>query len=248
MRLGRYEWNPGLLPTLLALAVLTLLLGLGFWQLDRAEQKRVLQASFERGEAAGSVELQAEMAGQISARYRQVWAQGHYDAAHQYLLDNKVHAGRVGYQVLTPLRLDNTDAVVLVNRGWVPQGATRADLPEIPAPGEAVIIQGKLDFPPDRVFALGEGEARHAGWPKVIQWVEVELLREQLDANLLPMLVLLDAQQPDGFVREWTPVREFGPERHTGYAVTWFSCAVVLVILFFWATLQRPDSNNKEQA
>ena len=147
--------------------------------------------------------------------------------------------------VLTPLPLADCDGVVLVNRGWVPQGATRADLPNLPVPAEPTVsIEGLIDFPPEKVFALGEGEDRDPGWPKVLQRVRLDLQAQQLNARLLPVVLLLAPEQPGGFVREWTPV-VIGPERHVGYAVQWFALALALVILYMLATLERVETKGQ---
>lgn len=240
MRLGRYEFHPGLWPSLIVAALLVLLIGLGFWQLDRAEQKRALLEDFRDRPTEAAVRLHAGLEPKPGWRYRQAWARGEYDGRHQFLLDNKVHNGRVGYHVLTPLRLAHSDAVVLVNRGWVPQGRTRQDLPALPVSSEGTVtVEGVIDLPPEDVFTLGEGEDRAPGWPKVLQRIRFDLQGSQLDADLLPLVLLLGPDEPDGFVRQWAPVPSFGPARHIGYAVQWFALALALVILFFWA-VKRP--------
>ena len=249
MRLGGSEFRPGLWPGLLVAAVLVLLIGLGLWQLDRAEQKRALLEDYENRPQQAAVRLDAATPADPEWRYRQAWARGRYDPGRQYLLDNRVHQGRVGYQVLTPLRLAHSDAVVLVNRGWVPQGRTREDLPPLPVASQGVVtVAGMIDYPPADPFTLGEGEARDPGWPKVLQQIDFELLSQQLDARLLPLVLLLGPDQPDGFVRNWAPIpEEFGPARHVGYAVQWFALALALVILFYWA-VRRPvdDANDRD--
>src|SRR6202034_3263269 len=63
-------------------------------------------------------------------RYAQVRLQGSYDGAHQFLLDNMSHNGQPGYEVLTPLRL-NDGRIVVVNRGFVPLTASRRQLPDV---------------------------------------------------------------------------------------------------------------------
>lgn len=240
VRLGRYEFRPGLWPSLIVTALLVLLIGLGFWQLDRAEQKRALLQGFKDRPAEAAIRLHAGLEPRPEWRYRQTYARGTYDAAHQFLLDNRVHQGRAGYYILTPLRLANSDSMVLVNRGWVPQGRTRADLPELPVKSQGTVtVEGVIDFPAKNAFTLGEGEDRASGWPKVLQRVRYDLQASQLNSELLPLVVLLNPDQPDGFVREWTPIRTFGPARHIGYAVQWFALAVALVILFFWS-VKRP--------
>lgn len=242
MRIGGYEFRPGVWPSVVGLLLLVLLMSLGFWQLDRAEQKRVLLQAYGDRPTDAAIRIDDGFAFGPDWRYRRAQAIGKYDSHHQFLLDNRVRQGRVGYHVLTPLRLAQGDAVVLVNRGWVPQGATRADLPELPAPDAPELsIEGLIDFPPQKVFVLGEGEDRDPGWPKVLQQVRLDLQARQLNVRLLPMVLLLDKDQPGGFVREWNPV-VVGPERHVGYAVQWFALAAALVILYVWVNLKRADA------
>src|SRR5690625_517931 len=59
MRLGRYRFQPSLWPSLAVLLLLPLLLGLGFWQLDRAEQKRAWLAQLERAAQQDALDLNA---------------------------------------------------------------------------------------------------------------------------------------------------------------------------------------------
>ena len=228
-----------MLPSVVGLLLLVLLISLGFWQLDRAAQKRELLQAYGDRPTDAAIRIDGHFALGPDWRYRRAQVVGSYDNSHQFLLDNRVQQGRVGYYVLTPLRLAQDDAVVLVNRGWVPQGATRADLPPLPAPGDAELsIEGLIDFPPQKVFVLGEGEDRDPGWPKVLQQIRLDLHAQQLGVRLLPMVLLLDKDQPGGFVREWNPV-VIGPERHVGYAVQWFALAAALVILYVWVNLKR---------
>jgi len=241
VRIGSYEFRPAVWPSVVGLLLLVVLMSLGFWQLDRAAQKRVLLEAYGDRPTDAAIRIENNFVPGADWRYRRAQVIGAYDRDHQFLLDNRVYQGRVGYHVLTPLRLARGDAAVLVNRGWVPQGATRADLPPLPAPSELELsIEGLIDFPPQKVFVLGEGEDRDPGWPKVLQQVRLELQTQQLGVRLLPMVLLLDKDQPGGFVREWNPV-VVGPERHVGYAVQWFALAAALVILYLWVNLKRVD-------
>lgn len=237
--MGRYEFRPGLWPSLATGCLLLLLLSLGFWQLDRADQKRGLLAAYGDRPADAPVQITPGFVPDADWRYRRAEVVGRYVAGRQFLLDNRVYRGRVGYHVLTPVRLADSEYAVLVNRGWVPQGMTRADLPALPVPAdEELRIEGLIDVPSDKVFVLGEGEDRDPGWPKVLQQIRFDLHAEQLEVSLVPMVLLLAADQPGGFVRDWNPV-VIGPERHVGYAVQWFALAVVLVILYLWVNVRR---------
>src|SRR6266550_4791933 len=114
-----------LVPTLAAIVGVALFIVAGNWQRDRMEQKLALRAQFDAATAAAPVAL-PDLRDWTPWRYRQVVVTGIYDAGRQILLDNKVHDGRAGYQVVTPLMLADGRAV-LVNRGWVAGGATRAE-------------------------------------------------------------------------------------------------------------------------
>ncbi len=243
----RKRFRPGWLPTLATLALLALLLGLGFWQLDRAEQKRALQAQFRQTAAAGPLRLDWHQVPGPEWRYRPALVSGRYDGRRQFLLDNRVLHGRVGYQVLTPLLFADGQHALLVNRGWVPAGPTRDLLPELPVPEGVLEVRGLVDFPPERVFSLGEGEDRAPGWPKVLQRIRLDLQSEQLGLELVPWILLLDPQQPGGFAREWAPVPIMGPERHVGYAVQWFGLAAALLVIYFWVNW-RPVSEEEKHA
>src|SRR5512145_3041287 len=130
LRIGRRVFAPpawGLVLTGLALAAFV---SLGTWQLGRAREKQALADSF----AAGSRDT-VDAIGLGFAdlpRYQQVRLRGTYDSTRQILLDNMPSAtGRPGYRVLTPLERADGRGWVLVDRGWVPLGATRAALPEV---------------------------------------------------------------------------------------------------------------------
>lgn len=241
LHVGQFRFRAGLASSIVVLLMLGLLVSLGFWQLDRAQQKRALQDAYSARPDDAPLLIDEGFTPDREWRYRRVQVLGTYIADRQFLLDNRVHQGRAGYHVLTPLRLAGSDTVVLINRGWVPQGATRANLPPLPVPvSEQVRVEGLIDFPPDKVFALGEGEDRDPGWPKVLQRVRLDLQAQQLAARLLPLMILLAPERPGGFVREWNPI-VMGPERHIGYAVQWFALAAALMILYIFASVKRVE-------
>lgn len=233
IRVGAFRFAPALLPSLAALPLLGLLLGLGFWQLDRAAQKQSLLDDYQRHARDAAITLDADTRIAASDRYRRVEARGVYDVERQFLLDNRVHQGRPGYEVLTPLRLGDGEVAVLVDRGWLPLGRSRDELPDlrIAEPESERRVSGMIYLPSPDTFVLGEGEARDPGWPKVLQRVRYELHAQQLGYRLLPMVLWLDPAAADGYTRAWQPV-VFGPERHRGYAVQWFALAATLFVIY----------------
>ncbi|MGH8224509.1 MAG: SURF1 family cytochrome oxidase biogenesis protein, partial [Woeseiaceae bacterium] len=64
-------------------------------------------------------------------------------------------------------------------------------------------------------------------------------LAAALGAELRSFVLLLDAAEPSGFLRDWQP-REAGPMRHYGYAFQWFAMAVTVAGILGWRFLRRP--------
>lgn len=209
---------------------IALFVRLGFWQLDRAEQKQALLAQYAVGQRS-QVEITPQNADSLS-RYQRVRVSGHFDAAHQILLDNMPsHTGRPGYRVLTPLQ--SSAGWLLVDRGWLPLGATRAILPDVSIGEAERNLTGTMDALPRAGLQLaGPPVDSNAAWPRVLSFPLQSALERQLGHKLIPGVLLLDASQPDGYERVWEAHLGFKPERHIGYAVQWFALAGAAVIIF----------------
>jgi surfeit locus 1 family protein len=234
--LGNREFAPGLVPTLVMLPLLALLLWLGTWQLQRAGEKRELWAQFEHG---ADVTVPLPGAGALPpGRYAHVSVEGAYRPDRQVLLDNMTHAERAGYRVLTPLeRADGT--TVLIDRGWVPLGRTRQDLPEIAVAAGPRTVTGRIDSLPRPGIELAVPEDG-TGWPRVLSFPKQAQLERVLGTALYPGIVLLDAEQPEGYVRAWRPPG-LAPDRHVGYSVQWYALALTLLVLWFVVNLRTRD-------
>lgn len=238
-RLGDWVFEPGWASTLACLLLLPLLLTLGFWQSDRARQKAELQADFAERFGRPPVALPEVDPSAPDNRYLRIVASGRYDGAHQFLLDNQVRDGQPGYHVLTPLR-DSEGGAILVNRGWVPLGASRQALPDIAIGDRPTAVLGWLGQPANPGLRWGEATGAGPGWPRVIPYVDYRRLAELLGYPLHPALVLLEPSESAGFWRDWQPrFGGIGPERHRGYAAQWFGLAVALAILYLAVNFRR---------
>lgn len=239
MRFGAYEFSPGLWPTVVTLLLLPVLTGMGIWQLERADWKQALVDSHAERAEMPPLALSMLDTFDESLQYRQVTARGIYDTQHQLLLDNRTLQGHAGYHVLTPLQLSSTDQVVLVNRGWVPVGQSRAQLPPLPAPTGEVVVRAMLNLPPEKQFRLGEVDEIHSGWPKVVQQVKMSDLEQRLGQTLMPVLLLLNSEDQHGFIRDWKPVYRPTPDKHRAYAAQWFTLAAVLLMIYIGVNTKR---------
>jgi surfeit locus 1 family protein len=245
MRIGPFNFRPTLWPSLATLVLLPLLIGLGQWQLERAAWKQALVDAHAARIGEPARPLQNLLAASVSPddlEYRQVTAQGVYDLDHQLLLDNQIHQGAAGYHVLTPLHLERAvsgDAWVLVNRGWVPLGDSRKRLPAVAGPAGPVSVRAMIRLPPKKTFRLEAVEEAGTGWPQVIQQLEIGPIEKRLGHPLLPLVLLLDPEDSQGFVRDWKPVYGITPDKHRAYAAQWFTLALVLLLLYVGVNTHR---------
>lgn len=217
-----------LLPPLAALAAVVLFARLGVWQLHRADEAQALRTTAEARLGAARVALDGEtLAGDPSAlHWRPVEARGSWLTQRQVLLDNQVSHGEAGYLVYTALHLPDCRCAVLVNRGWVPAGPRRDQIPDVaftPAGGE---VRGIAAPPPAAGFGLSQGPGEAVGPVLRVQRLDAPQLSRWIGEPVAPLTVLLAPEAPDGYRREWRPPDGRG-DRHLAYAVQWFIFALI---------------------
>ncbi|MFO1311924.1 MAG: SURF1 family protein [Burkholderiales bacterium] len=227
--------RPALVPTLAAIAVIAVCVSAGLWQRGRMEQKLALRAQVESASKADPVAMPRATAWD-DWRFRPVRATGVFDAAHQILIDNRIRGGRAGYDVVAPLAL--TDGrVVLVDRGWVPAGASRAELPQVPPPAGQVTVAGRINRPPAAYLELGAGTVQGRVWQNL------DLARYEAATGLAVLPVIVEqtaaAGPGDDLVRDW-PAPDLGAEKHMSYMLQWFAFAATTLGLWGYFTWRRP--------
>ena len=237
MRIASWEFTPGLWPTLATLLMLPLFMSLGFWQQDRAEQKRALHHEFETRQGSDVIELNSKHALREifdELRWRKILAEGTFSKDINILLDNQVENGVAGYFVYTPFKLKEQDVWVLVNRGWIAADPSRRQEPTIPEVDGPVLITGHVYVSPGEPYLLAD-TALESGWPKRIQAIEMDkfeaVVKQNMNVELFPHPVRIDSGVAAALTVDWQVVN-VSPEKHTGYAVQWFTMAAALFILF----------------
>ena len=227
-------------PLCLYLGLMTLLISLGIWQLNRADEKRQLLALQAQQQSAGTIPLKENNLDHAEAiLYQKTKVSGRYDNKHQFFLDNQVVEGKAGYYVLTPLLIEGTDKAVLVNRGWVPLGNSRLEQPELTVHQNNRIVSGRINRFPRPGIVLEGAEIPSESWPAIIQVVDTELLAKRLGYRLFGFQIELDQELEDGFIRRWHDATTLPPEKHVAYAVQWFLLALTLSVLFFKYGFER---------
>lgn len=223
--------------TLAAVLVAGTTFSLGQWQLRRAAQKEAVQAVIEAKKSLPALDGRAlvatqDVAGQV---HRQVALQGVWQASHTVYLDNRPMSGRTGFWVITPLALQGTGQVILVQRGWVPRDfSDRTRVPDVVTPAGLVTIQGRIAPPPSKLY-----EFKGVDSGRIRQNLDLDVFRLETGLLLLPASVLQTGAPSDGLLREWA-APNLGVDKHYGYAFQWFGLCGLVLILYVWFQMILP--------
>jgi surfeit locus 1 family protein len=142
--------------------------------------------------------------------------------------------------VITPFALTG-GGWVLVNRGWVPLGGSRAERPAIPVAGVERRVRGRADHMPSPGIQMGTKAELKPPYPVVAGFptrAEIAQLIGESSWTSAADLVLLDPGEPDGYVRHWQ-APGFPPMRHIAYAVQWFALALTLAVIYLVTNTRR---------
>lgn len=235
--------HPAFWPTITVIPALTLLVGLGIWQLHKLDLKTGLLARIEIAMAAEPVVLPMAIAEPADWDYRRVRVEGVFLHEHEFHLTGRRYRDRVGLQVVTPLRRTDGAAgqIVLVNRGWVPpersDRATRRDgLPDGPVTVSAIARR-----PPERGWMQPDNEPDANVW----FWVDPPAMAASAGVPS-PAELILEAE-----LGADAPVLPIGgqtrldiPNNHLQYVVTWFAFAATLAVIYlvYLRGLSRPPT------
>jgi len=236
MQIPTLQFQPRPFPTLLlVLVLLPLFLTLGFWQLDRAKQKRTTANTMEKRRALPplAVSDQAMMAEEIE--FRTLTVSGQFVPGGQLLITNRKHLGKPGFHVITPLRLQGSDRHLLVNRGWV--AAVDNAPPAIETPTESITLYGEATIPSPPAIELEFDLHNSILWP----FLTLENYRAWSGLDIFPFVILQSPDSPHGFVRAWASARP-GEGMHLGYAIQWFAFGLLSLALWLRLSLTRLSS------
>lgn len=223
---------------LAALLGIAATVSLGFWQWGRGQQKVALhEAIAARGALTpvGAPELVAQRTPLDQLLHRPVVLSGEWLPAYTVFLDNRQMNSVPGFYVVTPLRLAGSQAVVLVQRGWVQRNFERRDvLPAVRTPAGTVEVRGRLAPPPAKLYAF---DAEEKG--PIRQNLDLDRFRAETGLPLLQLSVQQAGPASEGLLRQW-PQAGSGAEKNYGYAFQWWAIAALIAILYVWFQLVLP--------
>ena len=216
-----------LVPSILILATMAFLVSLGFWQLDRADQKRTIEASIQKANT-GVVELIVNQNELLNKEYYEVRLQGSYISDKQFIYDNQIVDQASGYYVLTPFVLTGQSNAIMINRGFIPWNGRRDQLADIAVDSASREIKIQVSKPIKRIELKTSDISNQ--FPVLIQAIDFDVIEEISSTSFVDVIGLLDPSSDDGFVRKWEPYTG-SIEKHIGYAIQWFLMALVLGII-----------------
>ena len=213
------------------LFLVSILIRLGFWQLDRAQQKRHLQNDREARLVAAPVSVESLALGDKNAlQYTKVVLVGSYDNEKSILVSNQVFQNRPGYEVLTVFELHSSDQIVLVSRGWAAADFGSNQLPIIELVTGVQQLVGEIHVPPSHSFFLPQKIDEPPNWPLRLHHFDIDDINRLFNRPVLPFVIRLDGNNPGVLKRHWPTIRS-KPENSTSYAIQWFGMALVLIVI-----------------
>ncbi len=176
---------------------------------------------------------------QESKKWDRVYLKGKWDNSKQILVDNVINRGVVGYKVLTPLRIIETNQLILVDRGWVKQNKYREILPNIELVEADEIVSGILEYP-ELGLVLSE-DLVSKEWPKISQTKSLEVISKEYDEFIYPMILLADPILKNSLEYIKITPTNMTPTKHYGYSAQWFLMFLVLCLMYLWYGFKKNE-------
>ena len=227
-----------LLSSIIFLLCISLFLSLGFWQLDRAKEKdNIIQLYQERQEAAPQ-KLESFFKTDIkNTYYKKYKVTGRY-INKTFLIDNKIKNKKPGFNVISLFRLNITNEIIVVDRGWIQMKGDRKNihknfkfLNNQNIEKDVQEINGYI-FPRDKSYTIGDISTDN-NWPRLLQAVNFEAIEDTIDEKdsfVSGVVFRLGLENKFGFNRSWEII-SMSSAKHLGYAFQWFAMAIALVVL-----------------
>ena len=226
--------------TIIVIIGVTILVNLGMWQVDRADEKEQLINEMDSRKTQEPISLE-ELDLKDDKAFYHLNIEGQLLQEYTLYLDNRIVSGRPGFEVIHPVKIGQR--VVLVNRGWIPMPQSRAELPRLPEQPTDFSSAGVVYIPTEALVLREDILVADENWPKLIQSLDMPKLTalyQELNLNIEPWVLRQDPTTDSLFVQEWRYIN-MPPERHISYAVTWFGLAIALVIIYIAALLFKKE-------
>lgn len=232
------KFRPTLVGTLVTICCIPLFIKLGLWQYSKAEQKQALQTQYDESSSHQAEAIPDDLSNPEALRYKQIEVTGEYVQQYQILLDNQVEGETAGYHVITPLKIDGRDELVLVDRGWIAASDNHADIPQIDVPIGAQKLLGQLWVPSKKFYTLSPQQVESGQWQVLWQNMDMDAYAKAVSMRVLPVVIRMSPDNQGGFVRNWIRPDD-RIATHLGYAYQWFGFAFATFAIYLVVAFRR---------
>ena len=229
---NKKSFNPGRNISIFFIFFSLLFFSLGLWQIERGQNKQEVLDLFAEGIKAEPSTLSSQ-----SQKWQRVNAKGTLDGTRQIYIDNVVHRGRVGFKVLTPLKIDDEDGLILVDRGWIEKNANISVLPDISLSQKKIEVSGLL-VKPELGFVLSDNLIT-TSWPKPSQTQSLDYIAKEYKEEIYPFILVAEPTYDDALTYMDVIPTNMPAVKHYGYALQWFSMFIVLCGMYLYVGFKR---------
>lgn len=238
--IGKYQIRINFWFLIIFLLMQTLLNELGFWQLERAKEKRHRIAQLAKGSETILTDLDRISAQQIN-QFQSVQLDLVLESQVVLLLDNKIDKKRPGYHVLNVAREASSGKRMLVNRGWVFAGGNRDKLPEIKLPDTNWTVNARIYPMVSKAISTAGARIEESFGVLRLPYLDLEIkdqLERQLGIKLENYLLRLNSDSAGAYKANWVWTN-MKPEKHLAYALQWFALAFAFLIVSVVVSIKK---------
>lgn len=233
-------FRPRLVPTLFTVPGVLVLLALGVWQVQRLHWKEGLIAQRDAAVAAAPTVPPQTLDQALADAFHPIVAEGRFENGKELFLAASSDSGEPGYQVLTPFVM-TAGRTLFVNRGFVPLALKDPTKRAAGQPAGEVRVAGLLRVPPAKkpTWFLPDNRPDLNLW----FWVDLPAMAKAVGvADALPFYVDADKTANPGGWPKGGVTRLDLPNDHLQYAITWFSLALALIVIYVLYHRRNPPS------
>lgn len=239
----KYEFNFTLIPTTAFIVAFICFIQLGFWQLERASEKNNINSNYTLRQDDTLINLNNtnSINNKEALLWRRAEVNGSFLNKKNIILDNQIFNQIAGFNILTPFLIKDSNYVVLINRGWHPNLASRDLIPDIQNLEGIKALKGHIAKFPSSGISLGQDniETLNASVFRM-QRLDFDKLKYFLTFNLLPYMIYIDPLIDKGNYNTFKlPAPD--SEKNYGYAFQWFAFAITLLIIFLCLGIKKKN-------
>jgi surfeit locus 1 family protein len=241
MKFKNRYFRPNIKATLITMILAITCIKLGLWQLNKAQLKLSLQKQYNKYESDAAAALPKNFSNLDEIRYKKVHVSGKYLPQYQILLDNQFDGERPGYYVITPLEIESSQDIILVNRGWVEAPEDHNRIPEVETPIALQNIEGAIWVPSNKFYTLEKKsmeDKSNKRWNKVWQNMDLNLYAQLVPKKILPFIIKMSPNNEGGFARHWVRPDD-RIQTNLSYGYQWYGFATASILIYLYLSFKK---------